>query len=205
MKKLIVCIAGKSGVGKTYLANALCSYMRSTDLVNQLGCSVNILCSHTTRPQREGERPGIDHWFDDLYTYNHVDSAKMLAYTRYGEHHYWTSIDDLTADINIYVIDEPGIECLAKLIAEGKIDAALYLVRVSASKEVLAKRGIDEKRQARDPESKFRYHSYVHNDYLDEDMSRYFTHMIVDRLTDECICAWKTIQPIDYYLHPTTN
>lgn len=100
MRQMIVCIVGPSGSGKTTLAN-----IASKEL------NIPTLCSYTTRPKRENEINGIDHFFvskEEMPT-----KAKMLAYTKFGDYEYWASIEQIPADKPIiYVIDEKGLMML---------------------------------------------------------------------------------------------
>ena len=100
MRRKIICIVGPSGSGKTTLAN-----IASKEL------NIPTLCSYTTRPKRENEINGIDHFFvtkEEMPT-----KDKMLAYTKFGDYEYWASIEQIPADKPIiYVIDEKGLMML---------------------------------------------------------------------------------------------
>ena len=97
MKSLIIAVVGKSGSGKTTLTK---------EIDNFLG--IESLVSYTTRPKRKDEVDGIDHWFVDeseMPTYN-----KMLAYTLYGNYHYWVSVDQVKQGlVYTYVINEDAL------------------------------------------------------------------------------------------------
>lgn len=97
MRQMIVCIVGPSGSGKTTLAN-----IASKEL------NIPTLCSYTTRPKRENEINGIDHFFVSKEEMPTKD--KMLAYTKFGYYEYWASIEQIPIDKPIiYVIDEKGL------------------------------------------------------------------------------------------------
>lgn len=97
MRQMIVCIVGSSGSGKTTLAN-----IASKEL------NIPTLCSYTTRPKRENEINGIDHFFVSKEEMPTKD--KMLAYTKFGDYEYWASIEQIPIDKPIiYVIDEKGL------------------------------------------------------------------------------------------------
>lgn len=97
MRQMIVCIVGPSGSGKTTLAN-----IASKEL------NIPTLCSYTTRPKRENEINGIDHFFVSKEEMPTKD--KMLAYTKFGDYEYWASIEQIPIDKPIiYVIDEKGL------------------------------------------------------------------------------------------------
>lgn len=102
MKQKIICIVGPSGSGKSTLAN-----IASKEL------NIPTLCSYTTRPKRENEVSGIDHFFVSKEEMPTKD--KMLAYTKFGDYEYWASIEQIPIDKPIiYVIDEKGLLMLIK-------------------------------------------------------------------------------------------
>lgn len=97
MKSKIVCIVGPSGSGKTTLANIASKELK-----------IPTLCSYTTRPKRDNEINGIDHFFVSKEEMPTKD--KMLAYTKFGDYEYWASIEQIPIDKPIiYVIDEKGL------------------------------------------------------------------------------------------------
>lgn len=96
MREKIICVIGPSGSGKTLLVS------RASE---KLG--ISYLVSYTTRPQREDETDGVEHWF--VGPEAKPDESEMLAYTRFGGYEYWTSTHDIIPGIpNFYVIDEKG-------------------------------------------------------------------------------------------------
>lgn len=159
MKQTIICIAGGSGVGKTYAANKL------RELFTTNGHACKVICSCTTRPMREGEQQGIEHKFvadlSDYYADKNNDN--VLADTVYGGHTYWASAADLIDGINLYVIDEAGIESL-RTYAKRHTSIRLFTVKLIAKPSVIAARGIDNERLARDPELKLSYDLTSRND-----------------------------------------
>lgn len=95
----LITITGPSGAGKDTVAQML----------SDLG-GYKVICSYTTRPKREGEIDGWQHYFVEKCDVPH---DKMLAYTQYGGYEYWTTIDQVT-DKAIYVIDEDGLKALCE-------------------------------------------------------------------------------------------
>lgn len=95
MKPIIIAIVGASGSGKTTLS-----------LYLQQHSGIPAICSYTTRPMREGEINGRDHWFVD---HSHPIPQNPLAYTFFGGNHYWTELSQIKAKFNSYVIDEKGL------------------------------------------------------------------------------------------------
>lgn len=118
-KPIILCLVGRSGCGKT--TASLWLQKKYSD--------VNTIISCTTRPMRNGEINGVDHWFIDDYSKNVPPRSKMLAYTKFGNYQYWAKLDDIKPDkINIYVIDEKGIN---NLIKQHSRDFHIFICQIS--------------------------------------------------------------------------
>ena len=127
---LVVAIVGESGSGKTALSIELAKY------------GISNIVSYTTRPMRPGETNGVEHWFvseDEM-----PDRSRMLAYTYFGNHHYWADIRDIQdCDAVTYVIDESGLLDLYDMKKADKIDV-LYV------KIIRPDNPTDEDRKSRD-------------------------------------------------------
>lgn len=100
MKKVIIAIVGPSGSGKTTVAEYI-----------QKKTGVPAIVSCTTRPMRNGEHQGKEHWFvtaDDV-----PSKSDMIAYTLFAGNQYWVSRKDMPdAPFMTYVIDEKGLMML---------------------------------------------------------------------------------------------
>lgn len=131
MKQKIIAIIGQAGAGKDTVAQM----MRMT-----LG--VPLLCSFTTRPMREGEENGREHYFVKECN---TPKENMLAYTEYGGYKYWTELSQIE-DIAIYVIDERGLID----IMEKFPDIDITSIYIAAKPQTLKARGIDPERMKRD-------------------------------------------------------
>lgn len=90
----LITITGSSGVGKDTVARMLSEMT-----------GIPVLCSYTTRPKRDGEMNGKEHYFVKECN---VLQSEMLAYAKYGGYEYWTCVDQIN-DSAIYVIDEDGM------------------------------------------------------------------------------------------------
>lgn len=101
MKKLIICIIGESGAGKTTLAE---------DLRKTFG--IKLLESYTDRPKRTSDE--IGHIFLTSDEFNEIPTSDMIAYTTFGNFQYCCLFSDLE-NVNSYVIDEDGFLMLKKL------------------------------------------------------------------------------------------
>lgn len=94
----LILVVGASGSGKT----TICKLLEKLS-----GGTFKDLVSYTTRPMREGETDGLEHWFVDSCS---CDDSEMMAYTQFGGYEYWTSYNQLeNFNTYIYIIDEEGI------------------------------------------------------------------------------------------------
>ena len=131
MKQKIIAIVGQAGAGKDTVANFL-----------SIALNIPLLCSFTTRPMRDGEVNGKEHFFVKECK---TPKEKMLAYTEYGGYEYWTELAQVK-DSAIYVIDERGFLG----ICENFPDIELMSIYVAAKPETLKDRGIAPERTNRD-------------------------------------------------------
>lgn len=144
---LLITITGPSGAGKDTVARMLSEKT-----------GIPVLCSYTTRPMREGEENGREHFFVKECDVPHSD---MLAYTQYGGYEYWTLKSQLQGNI-IYVIDEEGLRNLYHQCP----DVPTVHLYVDATEKERRARGVSEERIERDKERKT----------LPEDFYQYFIH-----------------------------
>lgn len=127
----IIAIVGPSGVGKDTLAR----------LLSDETC-IPILTSYTTRPIRDGEVNGREHFFVSSCNTPH---ELMIAYTQYGGYEYWTELSQINGSV-IYVIDEKGLITLQTRFPYIKI----FSIYVSATESVRKLRGVSQERIDRD-------------------------------------------------------
>jgi len=100
-KKQIICIIGKSGSGKSTIANWLKNKF-----------NLNILPSYTTRAKRVGEQDGVEHKFISRPKFIAImDSGDMVAYTKFNGKYYGATKEQLFIN-DIYIIDTQGLQTL---------------------------------------------------------------------------------------------
>ena len=136
MKPVIIAIVGASGSGKTTLSKLL---------ENQMG--ILSIVSYTTRPKREDETNGVEHWF--VNESDMPDRELMLAYTVFSGYHYWATHRQVQdAGIISYVIDEIGLREL--MVRYGTIYEVVPIL-VKRDKNLIAQ-CVDQQRIQRDEE-----------------------------------------------------
>lgn len=145
MRRLIT-ITGPSGAGKDTVARMM---SEMTDWP--------VLCSYTTRPMRDGEEDGREHYFVEQVD---VSPTTLLAHTRYGGYDYWTRLDQVE-DTAIYVIDEAGLVGLKKYHP----DIEVFSIYVYSLLPIRLERGVKLPRIIRDVE-RFRNAPQVKYDYV---------------------------------------
>ena len=131
MKRVIIAIVGESGSGKTEMSRYL-----------QEMFGVESVVSYTTRPMREGETEGVEHYF--VKSSEGFDKEQMLAYTVFGGHEYWTMRSQIKfGKAYSYVIDEKGLKYLKSKFKDRYTVVPVYVRRKDRD-------SIDEERKLRD-------------------------------------------------------
>lgn len=102
MSKNLICLVGETARGKDTAARYL-----------QNKYNLKPVVSYTTRPKRDGETEGIEHYFIDNFTASHMLATTdgIAAYTKIGNYRYFSIIEELV-NSDIYIIDPKGIDSL---------------------------------------------------------------------------------------------
>lgn len=158
----LLCILGKSGVGKDSLADELCKRLGFEKLI-----------SYTTRPRRENE--GETHRFVTEETYEEMSAnGQVSAYTEINGYKYWSTIDQLM-NSNIYIIDPAGVKTLKDLKIPGLNIIVVYIhvpdevreeraiLKRGDNKTVFRSRSLSERQQFRDLEREVDYDYSIKN------------------------------------------
>lgn len=107
------------------------------------------IVSYTTRPKREYETDGKEHWFiDEKEAQRILTSQSIVAYTEIGEYKYFVTKPMLEDESkNLYVIDPKGIQYLLENFSNLREYVIIYVkpneyIRVNRAK---SRPGYDEK------------------------------------------------------------
>lgn len=160
-----------------------------------------MVVSYTTRPKRESETDGVEHFFiSDEEADSLLTTQRIAAYTQIGEtgYRYFTT-EECIKNANIYIIDPKGIKYLKSKFPELKlciiyIYAAKYLrderAKFRSDYNKYAKRCEDEDKQFKEFESKSEY-DYVINNNLNfskaVDFCKYYMNLEKDNVDMFCI------------------
>ena len=110
-KNRLICIIGRTGSGKDTFGR-------------YINYKYNILpvVSYTTRPMRDSEKDGVEHYFitEEEYQSQYKDIKKM-AYTEINGYRYFTTYEQINKckdDKYYYIIDPKGLKYLRENITE---------------------------------------------------------------------------------------
>lgn len=111
-KPLIIAIVGESGTGKS----------RAVKYISEV-YGINLIQSYTERAKRQSEIDiennggKADHKFLTKEQFDALKKEDMIAYTNFGDYRYCCLKKDV-ADINLYIIDEFGLDILNSKYSE---------------------------------------------------------------------------------------
>lgn len=119
MKKIIICIAGESGTGKTTMAEYI-----------EKSYNIPMIYSYTDRLPRFRDEMG--HIFITKEEYDELKIEDMIAYTKFGDARYCCLKKDVK-DVNTYVVDENGIKYLEAMYGN---EYEIFKVRLHRPEEM---------------------------------------------------------------------
>ena len=93
MKNLIL-LVGETGSGKDTVARKL-PYKK--------------VISYTTRPMRDADINGVNHWFISDKEMDELEKKDLIAWTKTGEVRYCATVGSLIEDTMIYIINPNGV------------------------------------------------------------------------------------------------
>lgn len=165
---IIIAIVGPSGSGKTTMANTMAE------------AGIPTIVSYTTRPMREGETNGKEHWF--VTSEQKPDMSEMIAYTQFGDYEYWATQSQISK-LCTYVIDEKGLKYLMSKTPKSTIVFSVYIDR---DIQDILKSGVDKERCDRDKErikiDLSQYDYVIHNNYTLDEFKEKITQLTHDLL-----------------------
>lgn len=103
--KDVICIVAKTGRGKDTLAKQIKSNL-----------GINQICSYTTRPKRDYETNGKEHWFiSEEQAADIIKNETVLAYAKKPSGvEYFTTVESFKETKIVYIVDPEGIDWLRK-------------------------------------------------------------------------------------------
>ena len=158
----ILNIVGKSGTGKTTIAEAICKNPQ-----------FNFIQSYTNRPKRY--RDETCHMFvDDATICRLIKNDHCVASSQYGYYYYCSMLEQFDKDkINVYVTDIKGIMDLQEYANRSPIEMCNINIRKTDI-------NVSSKRTDRDKEEIFLFDYVLQNDYSIENMVEFVDTIVKD-------------------------
>lgn len=125
MRKQIFCFVGETNSGKDTIVNRICE----TD------DRFKTVVSYTSRPKRDNETEGVEHYFVDAKTIREImikREHEVCGYTKISQnldsegYEYLATVDDLDKG-NIYIIDPYGLEYLKSKFGDRYEIISIYI------------------------------------------------------------------------------
>lgn len=128
-RKFIIAIEGMTSSSK----DTICRYIKEK-------YGIDMIVSHTTRPIRDYETQGKEHWFDTDEEFDKLDRNKMFAYTKFPKtnYRYCTTIEDMKDDVMTYIINPDGVKSLME--SKKRIDFDFISIYCNCPIEVIRER-----------------------------------------------------------------
>lgn len=137
--KPLFCICGETSSGKDTLIRMIMNYFQDV---------LKPVCSHTSRPMREGEVDGREHYFDSHEEFQRIkkeNSDKILAYTKieskenHDGYEYMALLDELD-HANVYIIDPLGLKYLKEHFGDRITNIVVIYITAPLQERVLRAR-----------------------------------------------------------------
>lgn len=132
--KKIIFVIGKTASGKDTVARIL-----------QYKHDIPAVVSYTTRPMRASEKDGREHFFVSKDRMEEICSNEhVLAYTRFPNtgYEYCATTESLKGDVNVYIIDPPGVEWFKSQNTLGGLDVEFKSIYVDLPEGQIRKRAL---------------------------------------------------------------
>lgn len=141
----IICVAGRTCAGKDTLTSRAILNANIELSEGKYDYPFKQVVSYTTRPKRESEKDGREHFFVTEDEYYEIRDDHIITETTIGDYHYWTTTDQLMDDINngiilVYIIDPIGITNLLSGIVTHRLgndfsEEDIYTIYITADPE----------------------------------------------------------------------
>lgn len=137
----LFCIVGETASGKDMLVTRLC---------NEYPDKFKPICSYTTRPKREEEVEGREHYFVSQEEFESIMTlGDVIAYTKITKdgtngYEYMATLSEIEAGKNIYIIDPKGIQDLKQRFP----DLDIYTVCITAPERERIQRAVANRKQS---------------------------------------------------------
>lgn len=134
-KRVLFCIAGRSGAGKDTLVRAA-----------EKEFGFKSVCSFTDRPIRESEVDGREHYFVSKEEMTEILATQhVLAKTEINGRRYCATVESLGDDVKFYIIDPKGIEYIRKNANElGILPVVIYIKTSDEQRGIRVKKRGDD-------------------------------------------------------------
>lgn len=131
IKQKLICVVGESCSGKDTIIRQSMAYMS----ISKSKIRLKPIVSYATRPIRENETNGVEHWFISEEEAKKITGEnELLAYTYIKDpnipdkgYEYFTTLSQL-GDCNLYIIDPRGLNSLMKYVNENKIEVCVIFI-----------------------------------------------------------------------------
>lgn len=156
MKRLIF-IIGKTNSGKDTVADYLYDKYR-----------VNSVCSFTTRPKRDYEIDGVQHYFRSIDEFAKIrKESSIIAYTKFPQtgFEYMATVESMNKPIMSYIIDPNGIDWFLEN-STGDVDFKQIFVNLSES--TIRERAINRGDKLEDIETRLSSERLIFDKYRDD-------------------------------------
>ena len=129
MVDFLLFIIGKTSSGKDTIAN----YIKDK-------YGFEIVCSYTTRPKRDYEENGVQHFFIDDLTMDIVETGDVIAWTKNDMTgiRYCATTDALKSDKAVYIINPEGI----KWFEENGVDVSYKSIYIDLDDDIIKSRAL---------------------------------------------------------------
>lgn len=131
--KRLIFVLGKTSSGKDTVAK----YIKAR-------YNIPMICSNTTRPMRDYETDGVQHYFISKERMQEILATEsVIAYTKFPKTgvEYCATLESIQSDIAVYIIDPSGVDWFK---ANGCIaDTEFFSIYVDLSEEEILRRAIN--------------------------------------------------------------